>query len=82
MRFPRLLKLFRTENEEDIVCKYCGVHWCCQSEVAGLPDLADIWNRAFSGVCHTDHGFCTNSFGLPMPAQKGISMVQDQIMRD
>jgi len=26
---------------------------------------------SYSGVCHTDHGFCTNSFGLPVPAAKG-----------
>ncbi|KAH6698935.1 chaperonin 10-like protein [Leptodontidium sp. MPI-SDFR-AT-0119] len=25
----------------------------------------------YSGVCHTDYGFCTNSFGLPMPAPAG-----------
>ncbi|KAK0116422.1 hypothetical protein ONS95_013442 [Cadophora gregata] len=25
----------------------------------------------YSGVCHTDYGFCTNSFGLPVPAPKG-----------
>lgn len=30
-----------------------------------------LGNRFYSGVCHTDHGFCTNSFGFPAPALKG-----------
>ncbi|KUJ19818.1 alcohol dehydrogenase [Mollisia scopiformis] len=36
------------------------------------PGPGQVLVRLFySGVCHTDLGFCSNSFGLPNPAPKG-----------
>lgn len=45
----------------------------CASTNFFVKTNAFVLPRSYSGVCHTDYGFCTNGFStLPAPTPKGM----------